>query len=84
DPVTSESSQPTTHIHDHFEHVIKIILDTMDQQNEGIIELYEILDSKIFTITKQRGDNGTSRRSEGYLEGIYEQLEAYVHRSRRP
>ncbi|GAB2276625.1 hypothetical protein Dimus_011343, partial [Dionaea muscipula] len=75
DPVTSESSQPTTHIHDHFEHVIKIILDAMDQQNEGIIELYVILDSKIFTDNKtERLTMEHLREAKAYLEGISEQL----------
>ncbi|GAB2273339.1 hypothetical protein Dimus_008137, partial [Dionaea muscipula] len=75
EPVATESSQFTPHIHDHFEQAVRSILDGMDQQNEGIKELFELLDSKIFTDNqKEKLIWGKLSEIKSYVESIAKEL----------
>ncbi|GAB2270188.1 hypothetical protein Dimus_005092, partial [Dionaea muscipula] len=73
--ISAEGSQPTPHIHDHFEQAVRSILDGMEQKNNGIKELFELLDSKTFTDNqKEKLTWAKLEEVKAYLEIITNQL----------
>ncbi|GAB2303706.1 hypothetical protein Dimus_037690, partial [Dionaea muscipula] len=74
-PIVMESSPSTTPIHDHFEHAVKCILDGMVEQNRSITDLYELLESKIFTGNqKERLNWRKLDEIKTYLKNLSEEL----------
>ncbi|GAB2283800.1 hypothetical protein Dimus_018289, partial [Dionaea muscipula] len=66
---------PIPPIHGQFEQAVRSILDGMDRQNEGIKELFELLESKTITDNqKERLTMGHLKEAKSYLENITEQI----------
>ncbi|GAB2283799.1 hypothetical protein Dimus_018288, partial [Dionaea muscipula] len=75
DPIVVEGPQPIPPIHGQFEQAVRSILDGMDRQNEGIKELFELLESKTITDNqKERLTMGHLKEAKSYLENITEQI----------
>ncbi|GAB2276155.1 hypothetical protein Dimus_010891 [Dionaea muscipula] len=71
----AESSHLNTSIHAHKEQAVKCNLEGMDQQNKGIKELSERLESKIFTDNqKERLTNVNLREIKTYLDKFSNEL----------
>ncbi|GAB2292198.1 hypothetical protein Dimus_026449, partial [Dionaea muscipula] len=70
-PMATEFSQPTPFIHDHFQQAIRGILNEMEQQNEGIKELFGLLESKVLIDNqKERLTWGKLDEAKGFLKNI--------------
>ncbi|GAB2298130.1 hypothetical protein Dimus_032203, partial [Dionaea muscipula] len=70
-PMATEFSRPTPFVHDHFQQAIRGILNEMEQQNEGIKELFGLLDSKVYTDNqKERLTWGKLDEAKGLLKNI--------------